>query len=350
MLLLLGCNDTLEEMTEELPEVIIAGVSVDKNGFLVFTDQTAYNHISSLVDKMDDQEFLKWEQSLGFLSAQTFLNNVEAEVEKIETLSQFVTLKNKYSGKLIFTDDGDIKLPFYATAWSRVLSPEGIMKIGDMLYFFSEDKEISIVDGKYEDIEKAYENPADTAIVRTFYPYKSKDNLKSTTTTLESKTVYSDDGKSKLTYDLQLISFYYTGYGFSTVYYTEVGYELKLTMIQKRKNLLGIWYTNQTVYSISDFYFNFMYRKLAKTILIPTGNGGYIEGYIDNPYVYSNVSIPYKEVESGIGAFLRIFYYYAYDLGYYSQIDFDVYDLDVTFWSRGIGSNNAVTLNRTYSF
>lgn len=325
-------------------------VVVSENGYLVFKDQTAYNHISSLVEKMDDQEFLNWEQSLGFLSAQTFLNNVDAQVEKIETLSQFETLKSRYSGKLIFTDDGDIKLPFYATAWSRVLSPEGIMKIGDMLYSFSEDKEISIVDGKYEDIEKAYENFADTTKVKIFYPYKSKDNLKSSTTQLEGNTVYSDDGKSKLTYDLQLISFYYTGYGFSTVYYTEVGYELKFNMLQKRKNWLGIWYTNIAKYYVDDYYFNFMYRKLVKTILIPTGTGGYVEGYIEDPFVYSSVSIASQNTETGNGAFLQIFYYYACDLGYYSQIDFDVYDLDFKFWSSGIGSGKAVTFNKSYSF
>jgi hypothetical protein len=224
LLFLSGCNDTIDEMTDNQTCNNVTGVSLDKNGFLVFKDQATYRKISSLVDSMNDQEFLNWEQSLGFLSAQTFISNVDAEVEKLETLSQFETLKSKYSGKLIFTDDGDINLPFYATAWSRILSPEGIMKIGDMLYKFDQEKEVAIAGGKYEDINKSDINHKDNEKVKVFYPFKKEDNLKSTIIDQEGGTVYSSDRKSKLWYSRQLISFYYSGYGLTNIYYTEVGY------------------------------------------------------------------------------------------------------------------------------
>lgn len=342
-------------MTDNQPSNNVTGVSVDKNGFLIFKDQATYRQISSLVDSMNDQEFLNWEKSIGFLSAQTFISNVDAEVEKLETLSQFETLKNKYSGQLIFKDDGDIKLPFYATAWSRILSPEGIMKIGDMLYKFDQEKEVAIAGGKYEDITKTDINYTDNEKVKVFHPYKKEDNLKSTVEPLLGGTEYSSDGKSRLTYSLQLINFYYKGYGASNVYYTEVGYQLKMDLTQKRKNFIGIWYKNETVYYINDIHLNLKYTTINKTgsntdgletVITINMNDGTRSTQIVDICTYVDQIIP--DIESGEtndGVTWDIFYYYAYDTGSYPQIVFKIFDFDVRFWSRGLGWENAVNIS-----
>jgi len=356
LLLFFGCNDTIDEMTDKQPANNVTGVSVDNNGFLVFKDQAAYRQISSLVDSMNDQEFLNWEQSLGFLSAQTFLSKVDAEVEKLETLSQFETLKNKYSGKLIFTNDGDIKLPFYATAWSRILSPEGIMKIGDMLYKFDQEKEVAIADGKYEDITKSAVNYTDNEKVKVYYPFKREDNLKSTVTHLLEGTQYSSDEKSKLEYDLQLINFYYKGYGASSVYYTEVGYQLRFELTQKRKNIIGIWYKNETVYNINDIHLNYKYTTINEFKIGSDTDGLATVGHINSDgtitttvedfctYVDENQPNILSD-ETNTGIYWNIFDYYACELGSYPQIVFKILDFDFLFTSRGIGWEKAVQIS-----
>jgi hypothetical protein len=273
-MLFIGCDNPIDDMpNNNSDEVIIHDVSVDKNGFLVFKDQTVYQKSSSLIDSMTDLEFQNWEQQIGFLSAQTFLDNVDKEFSMIENQVQYDNFKIKYSGKLIFTDEGDVNLPFYATAWSRVLSPEGIMKIGDVLYKFDEEKQISIIGGQYEDTKKIFSSSLDTSLVKIFYLNKNNDNnesYKSTTVPLDNKVIISRDGESKLTYSLQLINFYYNGYGSTgqiigggAYKYTTVGYELKFTLLQKRKGIFNNWYKNTTKYYLKDFYLT-LFHKVCK--------------------------------------------------------------------------------------
>ncbi len=353
-LLFIRCDGPISDMSEKNSnEVIIADVYVDDKGFLVFSSQSVYQESSSLIDSMTDQEFLNWEQQIGFLSAQTFLNNAEKEMSMIENLVQYDNFKNKYSGKLIFTEEGDVNLPFYATAWSRVLSPEGIMKIGDVLYRFDKEKQITIIGGQYEDAMKTYENSVDTSVVRLFYPNRNhnNDNYKSTTIQLIKENIYSRDGKSKLEYELQVINFYYCGYGSTgsqitdLLLYTQAGYEVRFKMLQKRKNILGIWYKNETKYYIKDINFSSRHRELVQPMRVPQGNGQYLILYTQGD-IYNNISVAYLESsETNNGANARFFYYQNSIEGRHPQIDFEICDFDITFWSRGFETDEAITIS-----
>ncbi|MCF8360868.1 MAG: hypothetical protein K9H26_19105 [Prolixibacteraceae bacterium] len=98
---LFGCENSIDEVADYKPMHQTEELTVSENGFLIFKDQECYNRISNALDKMTDDEFIAWENKIGFVSAQTFLNNVYLEVEELENLSQFEDLKQKYSDKLV---------------------------------------------------------------------------------------------------------------------------------------------------------------------------------------------------------------------------------------------------------
>ena len=153
-----------------------------------------------------------------------------------------------------------------------------------------------------------------------------------------------------------MINFYYKGYGVSSVYYTEVGYQLKLDLTQKRKNFIGIWYKNETVYNINDIHLNYKYSTIneqkvgsdtdgLQKVYFYRQDGTYELKFIDFcTYVDENVpNIEFDETNTGV--YWNIFYYYACDLGSYPQIVFKIFDFDFRFCSRGIGWENAVDIS-----
>ncbi|MCF8360867.1 MAG: hypothetical protein K9H26_19100 [Prolixibacteraceae bacterium] len=214
------------------------------------------------------------------------------------------------------------------------------MKIGETIYKFDADKEIAIVGGKYEEVADLKKVDFSDERVNVFYPYRNE-NLKSIQVgTLNYPTVFSDDGKSKLDYYLQLISFYYSGYGMSNVYYTEVGYHFKLVMQQQRKGFLGIWYNNVTTYGLRNRHAHYEYYKIGHWAPIYP-NPIYIWG---SKVAVNGNEADYDSPETRYGCVLNEIYYYGCDTGQHLQTNLKIYDFDVTFWSRGIGYDNRVSI------
>ena len=107
-----------------------------ESDYLVFKDFETYARISDKLDFMNQTQFDEWEKEIGFFSASSLLNEVYSKLEIEESEENYQKIKAEYDGKLIFTSDKDILLPFYATAWQKVLNPKGEMKIGQTLYKF----------------------------------------------------------------------------------------------------------------------------------------------------------------------------------------------------------------------
>lgn len=317
-------------------------VVLNNEGYLSFKNQEAYLKISQTVDKMTDEEYETWQRNLGFESASTFIANVEEQIESIQTNAEFNALKEQYSSKLIFMNDCTVKLPFYASAWGKVLSVDGIMKIGNTLYKFCRDREFIVSDGSREDLENLEALEANTSKCRVFYPQQEVNNsfLKSINWgTLEDGQIKtgSSRGDSKLDYSLQLISFNYTGYGYSTTQYTEAGFELKMRFQQKRKGIFG-WYKNKTSYCLRNIeqhieYYEpeHWYNRYVNDVYIGRFKEGGDHVVIDE----SKEDVTYSNTKYGFT--YSFYHYYFVDQYDWSHVEPEIYNFNCTFWSNGIG-------------
>lgn len=342
-----SCNDT-EDITDlnknnETSDCVInkqvQKVVLTDEGYLSFKDQESYNEISQLVDNMTDVEFAVWEKSFGFKSAQSLMSKVNVEIEKLRSIDEYEALKAKYSDKLTFESDGQVRFNFYTSAWARILTTDGVMKIGQNLYKFEKDREYIIVNGTLNDTYNP-EVLSNISICRTYFP--NKNNLKS----LEWGTIYNDQiktyegndysyGDSRLDVELQLISFNYSGYGYSSVYYTEAGFELRIRMEQQRRGWFA-WYNNQTAYDLRDISRDFEYDlpRLIGSIILPA-----------DPVIVDDDMSDYTSSETNQGLTYQFYYYYFYDSGSWTHVEPVINNFNCTYWSRGVGYDLRKTIS-----
>ena len=318
-------------MDEVQPQEVVQPDVYVEDDYLVFKDIETYSKISDELDLMTEEEFFVWEKELGFFSARSLLNEVYTKLDEEESEENYQRVKNEYSDQLIFTSDRDIKLPFYATAWDKVLNPKGVMKIGHTLYKFDSEKEIMIMDGSASDLKSLDKIANDTTKVKVFYPHKNN-QLKS----VQWGSLISGSpqiGNFRLEYNYQLISLYYTGYGYGSTYYTENGFELKHWMRQKRKKIW--WSYNKTQYYMINMNLHIEFWKMYEGV------------YIYPKFVY-NQNIPdYTSPETTQGCTYLFMRYYDVLPGYYSQVIPEIYNNNFTFWSNGWDYSNRITI--TYS-
>lgn len=338
-----GCqkDELVSQLADEQPQAVVKpDVSVE-NGYLVFKDFDTYARISDKLDLMSKSEFENWEKGIGFLSANSLLNEVYSKLEIEESEENYQKIKAEYEEKLIFTPDKDILLPFYATAWQRVLNPEGEIKIGQTLYKFFKDREVMIMDGTKTDLLNLDRIISDTTKVKVFYPNKNS-LLKSVQwgTLISGSPEYNN---FRLEYSYQLISLYYTGYGLGSTYYTEVGFELKHWMRQKRKKIW--WSYNDTQYYLTNMNLNIdFYKKVYDMQIGFYPNITWTKTYHDF-YSY-NQSIPdYTSSETNQGCTYMFMRFYDVYLGHYYQVEPQIHSNSFTFWSRGFDYNNRITIN-----
>jgi hypothetical protein len=355
-LFILACTKQNEptQPFEPISMTQINGVSLSNDGYLIFKDQNSYLEISEKIDRMTDDEFLLWEKSIGFYSAQTLLSIVNEKIENLKSIEEYEDLKQEYSEKFIFEEDGSVRLPFYATAWNRVLTIDGVMKIGDKLYKFDKEKEIIVNNGEKKDLENITLLEKDTSRVYIFYPNQeiNKSSNKSLAWgSLMSNMVKTGNkiGDSRLSYSLQLISFNYKGYGVTNppVYYTEAGFQFKLDLYQERKGLFG-WFLNETMYYFSDGTYHIEYNEPERWVNVYVNDVFIGRKKYGGNHVIEIKSFPddtYGETKHGCS--YTFYKYYFVDEYSWSFVEPQIFNFELSFYSRGIGSENKVTL--TYS-
>ncbi len=328
-----------EEMrlTEQKKDIILS-----KEGFLIFRNHHVYDSINNMVDQMTNEEFFAWENELGFVSAYTFILKVHEELDLAKTIDEYEIKKDMYSDKLIFSNDGSIILPFYATGWSRVLNIDGIMKIGKTLFKFDAEKEYMIFDGDKEDVENLAFIINDTSKVRIYDPQ----NFTASKSAIAGKFVfpnrYNEDRNRRLSSSLQTVINYYTGYGYTTTYYTEMWLEFKLVMLQEAKGLFGGWSPNKTVYRVSNLDLHYEYNEHGpyNNNTAPTGNYEWGDLIVYDNYIGEQQS----SAEIKGTCVYQMLDYYDCTHGYHPKTNFYIYNLDIDFWSRGITYANRYQL------
>ncbi len=206
------------------------------------------------------------------------------------------------------------------------------MKIGNTLYKFFRDYEVMIMDGSERDLNNLQNILSDTARVKVFYP-NNNEFLKSVQWgTLLSGTEWNGS-KMRLDWNYQLINLYYTGYGLSSTYYTENGFELKHWMRQKRKKLW--WSYNKTRYYYRNINLHIEFWKMYSGVNIYP------------KYVYNETQPDVDSGETTQGSIYTFMRYYDVLTGYHPQVIPEIYNNSYTFWSRGIDYSNRKTINYT---
>src|SRR5690606_34377938 len=90
-------------------------------------------------------------------------------------------------------NDSSMCYPFYNYSWDCVLNKNGVIKVGDVIYCFQKDAQISIIDGKAETLNQFLNNSesCDTALVKVYSSPKLKSTTPTNYGTVASNTDYS---------------------------------------------------------------------------------------------------------------------------------------------------------------
>ena len=267
-----GCQKeelTDRQLTDEVqPQEVVQPDVYVENGYLVFKSQEIFDSTLSIVQTMSDEEFNDWENSLNFISANTYYLIAENEFVNIESKEQKIKFVENYSKNLKIKDNG-IDIKFYAKSLGDLLNIEGVVKIGNSLYLFTDVKEYVILDGDLDMLEELKNNKNVKKSARNnlvvFDPFNQHD-LKSATNHefLVGGEIYTDYRTAnyypyewtpykRLNYTLERTLFTsvhsfdpYTG----TVYYS-CGYKL-FQRLKQYNNDHGTWKSDKISYWVKN--------------------------------------------------------------------------------------------------
>ncbi len=264
-----GCQKdelVLQSADAQLQKVVKPDVYVE-NGYLVFKSQEIFDSTLAVVQKMNDEEFYEWENSLGFVSANTFYLMAEDEFSKIANEEQRkIFIQRNYKNLII--NQNEIEIKFFAKSLGDLLNIEGIVKIGKSIYLFTDTKEYVILDGDEGlliDLKKnsKVEKSAKKNLV-IFDPFENTSMLKSTSDFLVGGFVYTDyrwanyypyewTPYKRLDYTLERILFTYVHHfdPYTGIVYYSCGYKFFLRLKQYY-NDHSIWKSDKTSYWVNN--------------------------------------------------------------------------------------------------
>jgi hypothetical protein len=168
-----------------------------ENDYLVVKNFEAVDSLKKTLQNKSLEDQSRWENQLGLKSAKIFRAQASDKLagytnqQQAETYAKELVKEGYFSMK-----DSSMCYPFCNYLWDCIMNKNGVIKIGDVLYCFQKDAQISIIDGKGKTLNQFLNNPksCDTALVKVYtYP-----KLKSTTPTnygqVGSNTMYSAGG------------------------------------------------------------------------------------------------------------------------------------------------------------
>ena len=333
--LILFLNSCIEKFNDinlrDIEKVFIEEQDADVifNGdYLQFKSLVVYDSICRVLSEMEYEEFKKWEDDFGFKSAKTWKEEFLNELANVKSKEQKAYIIDRYADKFDYDEENQIvKYHFFANSMDCILNIDGYVEIENSLYKFTEDNQYISYDGSKSRIENAILKCNLKSLENNIDPYLwilYEGNLKSSNACVEEgvKTV----GDYRLVYSFNKIIFStfkafdpYTGIG-----WYQWGYGLNITMGQFYDGWFG-WRSEKAYYYLRDI--NIVWHELG--IEGPSFNGPMPDkNYTDRKR---------KEVT-----------HYSINVGYvdtYMGYSNFYYNLDVTFWSSGIGNQNKITLN-----
>lgn len=330
-----GCqkDELVSQLADEQPQAVVKPDVYVENGYLVFKSKDVYDSIRCKVEKYEPEEAIAWEKSLNFTSARSARYFAELEANEIINEEGVINFKNKFSRLFDINNELDINYNFYASSFAAILNIDGEVKIGSSLYKFT-DKEYIVLDGDYKKL-KMIDNELKSGtfsedLIIIFDPNLDT-KLKSTD--IITSGSFQISGYRKLDYRVEKIvysNFAGVDYMNTGQYMYLEGYELNLVL--RQYEWAGLfsksWKTMRASYSVKDSYLNWQ----------PSGSLNSIT------YTFSDVNVG---LTSG-DVYFKFLDYEIRTFGTPSNPYYWVFNFKTTFWSSGIGWENAISLDLGY--
>lgn len=131
-----------------------------EDDYLVFVDNTHFDNTLKELNHKSVDELDEWEQSLGFKSVRYYQDQAIQEISASETKADFERVHQKYANKVRFNENGTIDMLINIPVLSKVLNLNGLVKIGDLLHQYSENKVVAVIGDKTK--LKAAQNRTET--------------------------------------------------------------------------------------------------------------------------------------------------------------------------------------------
>ena len=159
-----------ETVLQEKPDIYL------EEDYLVFKNSEI---VENTLNGLNDQSFeakQQWEKQFSFKSAMTYRNEASNKLEAMENLATAEKFISELVSKGYFSmQDSCLSYPFFNISWESVLSPTGLVKIGDVLYCFKKDKEIMVRDGNKSTLTRYLNHKeVDNETVKVFGFLKTK--------------------------------------------------------------------------------------------------------------------------------------------------------------------------------
>ncbi len=273
---------------EAQPQEVVKPDVYVENGYLVFKSQEVFDTTLSVVQKMSDEEFSEWENSLGFVSANTFYLKAEDEFSKIENEEQRRKFVEEYSQNLIISHDG-IEIKIFAKSLGDLLNIDGIVKIGESIYLFTDTKEYVILDGEKDLLNELKTSPNMEKSAKKnlviFDPFENQSYLKSTNDFLAGDFIYTDYRwanyppyewtpykRLNYTFERTLFTSVHHFDPYTGIVYYSCGYKLFLRLKQYY-NDHGTWISDKISYWVNSQTLN--WNGLIDGQVVQTYNGSW---------------------------------------------------------------------------
>lgn len=179
------------EMSSKKPDVYL------ENDYLVVKNFEAVDSLKKTLQNKSLEEQASWENQLGLKSAKTFRAQVSDKLGEFQNEADAENYAKELVKEGYFSmRDSSICYPFYNYSWDCILNKNGVIKIGDVLYCFQKDAQISILDGKVKTLNQFLSKPesCDTAIVKVYSLLKLKSTTPTNYGTVKSNTMPSAGG------------------------------------------------------------------------------------------------------------------------------------------------------------
>lgn len=113
-----------------------------ENGYLVFKDYETLNKLNKELNSLTEKDLMDYQSKLGFISAYSYRKELLAKADNMPE-PQLEGYLNEVSKKGYFNKQTlEFVYPFFNESYSKILNPEGKLKIGKTYYRFEGTTEI----------------------------------------------------------------------------------------------------------------------------------------------------------------------------------------------------------------
>lgn len=162
LLFLTACNkQSFHEPTDETlpaaPTLTAPQVTIT-DGMMTFKDFEEMNKVYDFARLAPTEQLLQWQESIGFRSGNYYFRKALQEYCCELDENAMNEVRSKYAGKVHASEDGVAPL-FDVGSIGWLTNGEGLLKVGLSIIHYSDNYNISILDGSREKLQQALQNP-----------------------------------------------------------------------------------------------------------------------------------------------------------------------------------------------